>query len=54
MSEGLAIDADRRVTKTGDCFLSAHSYLQHIFPLRVLLAAQPPLFEEAAQLEAEQ
>lgn len=33
---------------------SAPSYLQDVFPLCVLLAAQPPLFEEAAQFEAEQ
>lgn len=30
------------------------SYLQDVLPLGVLLASQPPLFEEAAQLEAEQ
>lgn len=30
------------------------SYLQDVLPLGVLLAPQPPLFEEAAQLEAEQ
>lgn len=29
-------------------------YLQDVLPLGVLLAAQPPLFEEAAQFEAEQ
>lgn len=29
-------------------------YLQDVLPLCVLLAAQPPLFEEAAQFEAEQ
>lgn len=30
------------------------SYLEDVLPLGVLLASQPPLFEEAAQLEAEQ
>lgn len=30
------------------------SYLQHVFPLGVLPDAEAPLFEEAAQLEAEQ
>lgn len=29
-------------------------YLQDVLPLGVLLAAEPPLFEEAAQFEAEQ
>lgn len=34
--------------------VSIPSYLQDVLPLCVFLAAQPPLFEEAAQLEAEQ
>lgn len=37
-----------------DISLCVPSYLQDVFPLGVLLAAQPPLFEEAAQFEAEQ
>lgn len=34
--------------------LSISSYLQDVLPLCILLAAQPPVFEEAAQFEAEQ
>lgn len=35
-------------------FICVSSHLQDVLPLCVLLAAQPPLFEEAAKLEAEQ